>query len=106
MAAAKKLIKEEGFVLGREIKDATPEFVSRTGEVIPAQPTKYLVHVVTSSLVDEKNGMAYISTLDYKVTEEEYKKFTYLQKVEAYFECVATDSGLVSKPVQLVLKSK
>lgn len=104
--AAKKLIKEEGFVLGREIKDATSEFVARTGEVIPAQPTRYIVHVVTSSLVDEKDGMAYISTLDYKVTEEEYKKFTYLQKVEAFFECVATDSGLVSKPVKLVLQAK
>lgn len=106
MAAAKKLIKEEGFVLGREFKEATSSFVARTGEVVPAQPPKYIVHVVTSSLVDEKNGMSYISTLDYKVTEEEYKKFTYLQKVEAYFECVATDTGLVSKPVQLVLKAK
>ena len=34
--ADKKLIKEEGFVLGREIKEATEEFVSRDGKTVPA----------------------------------------------------------------------
>ncbi len=103
MAANKKLIKEEGFVLGREIKEATDEFVSRDGEVIPAQPTRYVVHVLTSSLVDKVDGMSYISQLDYKVTKEEYEKFTYLKKVVAIFECVATDKGFASKPVKLEL---
>lgn len=102
--SAKKLVKEEGFVLGREIKEATDEFVTRDGQVIPAQPTRYVVHVVTSSLVDDKDGMSYISSIDFKVTPEEYKQFTYLKKVDAIFECVGTSAGLTQKPVKLVLK--
>ena len=104
MSAFKKLIKEDGFVLGREIKEETQQFVSRDGTVIPAQPTRYIVHVVTSSLVDEKDGMSYISQIDFKVTAQDYEKFTYLKKVEAFFECLATDAGLTQKPVKLVLK--
>lgn len=105
MASVKKLIREDGFVLGREIKKATEQFVSRDGVVIPAQPIRYVIHVVTSSLVDDKDGMQYISQIDFKVdTKEEYDKFTYLKKVEAYFECSATDNGLNQKPFKLVLK--
>lgn len=103
MAVNRKLIREEGFVLGREIKEATDEFVSRDGVVVPAQPTRYVVHVLTSSIVDKVDGMSYISQLDYKVTKEEYEKFTYFIKVVATFECVATDNGFVPKPVKLEL---
>ncbi len=100
----KKLVKEQGFVLGREIKDATDEFVSRDGQVIPAQPTRYIVHVVTSSVVDKNDGMAYISQMDFKVTAQEYSKFTYLKEVDAIFECVATATGLTPKPMKLELR--
>ena len=100
----KKLIKEEGFVLGREIKEATGEFVTRDGQVIPAQPIRYVIHVITSSLVDERDGMSYISQLSFKVTAEEYAKFTYLKKIEAVFEYVVSDKGATPKPVKLILK--
>ena len=49
--AEKKLIQEYGFVLGKEIKEATNEFVSRDGVVIPAQPTRELVITCTIYLV-------------------------------------------------------
>lgn len=102
--AQKKLIKEEGLVLGREIKEATSEFVSKDGVVVPAQPEKYIIHVVTSSVVDVKNGMSYITTMDFPVDSIEYEKFTYMKKVDAIFELVATSTGFANKPVKLILQ--
>ena len=102
--AEKKLIQEYGFVLGKEIKEATNEFVSRDGVVIPAQPTRYIVHVITSSLVDDEDGMSYMTRIDFKFDNiEEYKKFKYLTKVVAVFEYTVTDKVAVSKPIKLSL---
>jgi len=102
--AAKKLLMEKGLVIGREIKKATEQFVTSDGVVIPAQPDRYIIHVITSSCVDEKDGMQYITEMDFKVTAEEYKQFTYMKQIIATFEFVVTDKGGTSKPVKLELK--
>jgi len=102
--AEKKLIQEYGFVLGREIKEATNDFVSKDGTFIPAQPIRYVVDVITSSVVDDEDGLKYITRLQYKFDNiEEYKKFKYLTKVVAVFEYTVTDKGAVSKPIKLSL---
>ena len=97
-----KLIKEEGFVLGREIKKATTAFVSRDGKEVPAQPERHIVHIITSSLVDEKDGMSYMTKMSVPVDVDIYNKCTYLTKVEVLFEYVVTQTGGVPKPLKVI----
>ena len=104
MAVAKKLIKEEGFVLGREIKKATEEFVGADGRVVPAREQRFVVHCITSSLVDEQDGMSYITTVDFEVDKDTYYKCTYLKKIEGVFEFTATDKGAKNIPVKLIVR--
>ena len=100
--AEKKLIMEKGFVLGREIKEATEEFVSRDGKIVPAQPKRFVVHVITSSMVDKLDGMSYMTKMSFTVDEDLYKKCTYKIDVEAVFEYVVTQTGGVPKPIKLM----
>lgn len=104
--ADKKLIKECGFVLGREIRKATEEFVSRDGKTVPARPQRYVVTVITSSLVDEFDGMSYMTKMDIEVDVDTYKVCTYKTDVEVIFEYVVTQNGGVSKPIRLIPKVK
>ena len=90
---AKKLIMEKGFVLGREIKEATEEFTGKDGNVVPAQPKRFVVHLVTSSKCDEKDGMSYISRMSYKTDEKTYNSLTYLTKVLVTYEYSVLSTG-------------
>ena len=96
-----KLLKEEGFVLGKEIKKATEEFTSRDGRTFPAQPERYIVTVVVSALVDANMGMSYMTKMDIKVDRDLFNKLRYLQKIEAIYEYVATEKGGIPKPLQV-----
>ena len=104
MAVAKKLIKEDGVVIGREIKKATEEFVGADGKVVPAREQRFVVHCITSSIVDDHDGMQYISAVDFEVDKETYMKCTYLKKIEGIFEFTATDKGGRNTPVRLIVK--
>lgn len=96
-----KLLKEEGFVLGKEIRKATEEFTGRDGRVVPAQPERYIVTVIVSSMVDNNNGMKYITKFDVRVEKTLFDKLKYLQKIEAVYEYVTTATGGIPKPLEL-----
>ena len=104
MAVAKKLIKEDGFVLGREIKKATEEFVGADGRVVPAREQRFVVHCITSSIVDDQDGMSYITAVDFEVDKDTYMKCTYLRKIEGVFEFTASDKGAKNIPVRLIVR--
>ena len=61
------------------------------------------MHLVTSSLVDDKDGMSYISKIDMTVSRELYELCTYLRKIELLFEYVLTANGAMPKPLKLMV---
>lgn len=99
----KKLIKEEGFVLSREIKEATEEFKGQDGRVVPAQPKRFMVTVVTSSFVDKNDGMAYMTFHKPAVVEEKiYEKLTYRTPVVVIYEYIPGQNGGAFTKIQSI----
>lgn len=98
MANIIRPIKERGVVLSKEFKEATSEFKTKEGNVIPAQPDRYVVKVASSYDCTKETGLDKPNILDYKVEKEVFDKLTYLTEVEVMYEM--SSSG-INKPVSL-----
>lgn len=124
MAIIKKTFKESGIVVGKEIKEASEEikFMENGKEkVIPAQPMRYIVKIVSSEDVDEKNGMAtpsyveftlnsgspFVNNVNAKIASNEdvelFNKLKYLDKILVKLEMTTSGSF---KMVGVVKESK
>lgn len=124
MAIIKKTFKESGIVVGKEIKEASDEikFMENGKEkVIPAQPMRYIVKIVSSEDVDDKNGMAtpsyveftlnsgssFVNNTNAKIASNEdvelFNKLKYLDKILVKLEMTTSGSF---KMVGVVKESK
>ena len=70
----KRMIKEDGIVLEKIFKPATAEFKSSSGEVVPAQPDRYILKCVSGEDFNEQNGFIQSTVLEYKTNEIVFDK--------------------------------
>lgn len=98
--AIKRMIKEEGKVLEKIIKDATEEFKSSDGRVVPAQPTRYILRVVSGEDFSKENGFVQSTVLDYKTDKETFDKVNAFSDVVVKYEM----SNYGAKPMSVALK--
>ena len=52
----KRMIKEDGVVLEKIFKEATDEFKSSDGRVVPAQPDRYILKCVSGEDFSKDKG--------------------------------------------------
>lgn len=78
-------ILEEGIVVSKVHKDAMESFKSSSGEVVPAQPEKFVVKVISSYECTPDKGMSDPTILDYKVEKELFDKLKFGTKVRVKF---------------------
>lgn len=85
MAFIKKPVKEEGIIVSKFIKPATGEFPTQDGRIIPAQPERPTVIVVSACDFDEQKGFDGPSLLTFKVDLALYNKMKYSDRVKCKF---------------------
>lgn len=82
----KRIIKEEGQVLEKIKKEATPEFKSSDGRVVPAQPDRFILKVVSGEKFTQEDGFVQSTVLDYKVDQSVFNKVKAFTPVVASYE--------------------
>lgn len=92
----KRTIVEQGVVLSKIIKDATNQFTSKDGSIVPAQPIRYVVTVASSSKVDKEFGLKDPVILEFKVDEVFFAKLKYLSPVQTEYEYSANGPKAIS----------
>ena len=103
MANVIRPISENGVVLSTEFKKAIESFKDKDGNVIPAQPNRWVAKVASSYTCDKKTGLEKPTILDYKIDEETFNKLKFLDEVKVIYEM--STSG-TNKPVSLTIISK
>lgn len=96
----KRMIKENGIVLEKIFKEATDEFKSSDGRVVPAQPDRYILKCVSGEEVSKDAGFLNSTVLEYKTDKETYDKVHYGSSVEVRYEL----SNFGPKPVSVCSK--
>ena len=72
--SVKRMIKEEGIVLEKIFKPATREFKTSSGEIISAQPDRYILKCVSGEDFNEQDGFLQSTILEYKTDEMVFDK--------------------------------
>ena len=96
----KRMITEDGVVLEKIFKEATNEFKSQDGRVVPAQPDRYYLKVVSGEKFTEEIGFVNSTVLEYRVDEAFFNKVKANSKVVAHYEL----SNFGAKPMSLGFK--
>jgi len=96
----KRIIKEDGIVLEKIKKDATQEFKSSDGRVVPAQPDRFILKVISGEKFTNEDGFAQSTVLDYKVEQNVFNKVKAYSPVVASYEI----SNYGAKAVGIELK--
>lgn len=96
----KRMIKEDGVVLEKIFKEATEEFRSSDGRVVPAQPDRYILKVVSGEEFSKEKGFAQSTVLEYKAEKEVYDKVVAYSPVIVKYEV----SNFGAKAVSVSLK--
>lgn len=95
----KRMIKEEGIVLEKIFKEATNEFKSSDGRVVPAQPDRYVLKVVSGEEFSKEKGFLQSTVLEYKTSKEIFDKVVFNSPVVARYE--VSNFGAKADSVQL-----
>lgn len=93
----KRMIKENGIVLEKIFKEATEEFRSSDGRVVPAQPDRYILKCVSGEEISKDAGFLNSTVLEYKADKDTYDKVHYGSAVEVKYEL----SNFGPKPVSV-----
>ena len=96
----KRMIKEDGIVLEKIFKEATNEFKSADGRVVPAQPDRFILKVVSGENFSDLNGFENSTVLDYKTTKEVFDKAKAYSPVSVKYEV----SNFGAKPDSVEIK--
>ena len=103
MANVIRPIMENGKVLNKEFKAAMDSFKGSDGSVVPAQPDRYVVKVISSYKFTKEEGYERPTILDYKVDKETFDRLTYGTDVQVVYEMSTAGSN---KPVSLSIIAK
>ena len=82
----KRMIKEEGVVLEKIFKEATDEFKSSDGRVVPAQPDRYILKCVSGEEFDKNVGFKQSTVLEYKVDKAVFDKVVVYSPIVVRYE--------------------
>lgn len=96
----KRMIKEDGVVLEKIFKEKTDEFKSSDGRIVPAQPDRYILKVVSGEDFSKDKGFAQSTVLEYKAEKEVYDKVVAYTPVIVKYEV----SNYGAKPMSVELK--
>lgn len=96
----KRMIKEEGIVLEKIFKGAIEQFKSSDGSVVPAQPDRYILKVVSGEDFSKENGYSQSTVLEYKVEKKVFDRVVYGTPVVVRYEV----SNYGAKPDSVELK--
>lgn len=96
----KRMIKEEGIVLEKIFKEATDEFKSSDGRVVPAQPDRYILKVVSGEEFSQDKGFLQSTVLEYKAEKHTFDKVKAYSPVIVKYEV----SNYGAKPMSVELK--
>ena len=96
----KRMIKEDGVVLEKIFKEKTDEFKSSDGRIVPAQPDRYILKVVSGEDFSKDKGFAQSTVLEYKAEKEVYDKVVAYTPVIVKYEV----SNYGAKPMSVALK--
>ncbi len=97
----KRMITEEGVVLEKIFKEATNEFKGQDGNIVPAQPDRYILKCVSTGEFDKNIGFKQATVLDYKVDKSTYDSSTVYSPVVVRYEL----SNYGSKADSVALKT-
>lgn len=97
----KRVICEEGVVLEKIHKDATEEFKGQDGRVVPAQPDRYSLKVISGESFKKETGFSNSTVLEYKVDKALFDKVLAYTPVVVKYEL----STYGTKPVSLTIKN-
>ncbi len=98
----KRMIKEDGVVLEKIFKGATSEFKGSDGRVVPAQPDRYFLKVVSGEDFDSNLGFVQSTVLEYKTEKEVFDKVVVYSPVICRYEV----SNYGAKPMSVEPKEK
>ena len=98
--AIKRMIKEDGIVLEKIFKEATDEFRSSDGRIVPAQPDRYILKCVSGEDFDKNTGFAQSTVLEYRADKSVYDKVVAYSPVVVRYEV----SNYGAKPMGVGLK--
>ena len=98
----KRMIKEKGVVLEKIFKEATGEFKSSDGRVVPAQPDRYILKCVSGEDFDKNVGFKQSTVLDYKADKSVYDKVVAYSPVTVRYEV----SNFGAKAMSVELEEK
>lgn len=101
MANVKRIIKEDGIVLEKIFKDATNEFKAQDGHIVPAQPKRYILKVVSGEDFKADEGYLNSNVLEFKVDEVVFAKAKFNSPVVVRYEL----SNYGVKPESVELKA-
>ena len=96
----KRMIKEDGIVLEKIFKEATEEFKTQDGRVVPAQPDRYILKCVSGEDFSKDTGFLNSTVLEYKADKHVYDKVMAYSPVIVKYEV----SNFGAKPVSAELK--
>lgn len=97
----KRIIVENGIILSKILKKATNEFKGQDGNIVPAQPERYVLKVASSFKIDQETGFEDVTILDYKVDESLFNTMKFMDKVEVTYEFSTYKLTAISvKPIQ------
>ncbi len=65
----KRMIKEEGIVLEKIFKPATNEFKTSSGDIVSAQPDRFILRCVSGEDFSKEDGFIQSTVLEYKTNE-------------------------------------
>lgn len=82
----KRMIKEDGIVLEKIFKEKTDEFKGSDGRVVPAQPDRYILKVVSGEDFSKEKGFLQSTVLEYKVDKAVYDKVVAYSPVVVRYE--------------------
>ena len=97
----KRIIKEDGIVLEKIKKDATQEFKSSDGRVVPAQPDRFILKVVSGEDFSQDKGFLQSTVLEYKAEKNVFDKVKAYSPVIVRYEV----SNYGAKPMSVELKN-
>ena len=92
-----KKIRENGVVLSKEFKPATPQYIIN-GQVIEAKPDRYMV-VVGCGEINGDDGITEMQIVRFVVEQSEYEKIKYLDTVQVAYEYNGDGNRL--KPLEI-----
>lgn len=96
----RRMIREEGIVLEKIFKEATGEFKSSDGRVVPAQPDRYILKCVSGEVIDKNIGFKNATVLDYKAEKAVFDRVVLYTPVIVKYEV----SNFGPKPESVELK--